>query len=76
MRKLTFILLGVFALNFSASAQSKKQQELDLQKASIIEQRIEIIAEQFEDEEVDYTTLFDELSVFKRIVFWYKNIAN
>ena len=64
MRKLTFILLGVFALNFSASAQSKKQQELDLQKASIIEQRIEIIAEQFEDEEVDYTTLFDELSVF------------
>ena len=64
MRKLTFILLGVFALNFSVYTQSKKQQELDLQKASIIEQRIEIIAEQFEEEEVDYTTLFDELSVF------------
>ena len=36
----------------------------DPAKQNLIEQRIEVIAEQFEDEDVDFTTLFDELSHF------------
>ena len=38
------------------------QDESDPIKQNIIEQRIEVIAEQFEEEDVDFTTLFDDLS--------------
>ena len=43
---------------------SFSQEETDPIKQNIIEQRIEVIAEQFEDEEIDFTTLFDELSYY------------
>lgn len=36
----------------------------DPAKQNIIEQRIEVIAELFEDEDVDFTTLFDDLSYY------------
>jgi len=39
-------------------------QDEDPVKQNIIEQRIEIIAEQYEDEDVDFVTLFDELSYY------------
>lgn len=40
------------------------QQESDPQKNFIIEQSIEQIAENLEDENIDYTTLFDQLSYY------------
>ena len=36
----------------------------DMKKQYIIEQRIENIAENNEDEDIDYTTLFDQLSFY------------
>ena len=40
------------------------QQETDKDKNEIIEKRIELLAEQTESEELDYTTLLDELSYY------------
>lgn len=42
--------------------KTKRLPDRDLQKQYIIEQSIEIVAENTEDEEIDYTTLFDLLS--------------
>ncbi len=56
------LLFGLFQLPFVAIAQKNKKQEYENKKNQIIEQRIEIIAEQTGGEDLDFTTLFDELS--------------
>lgn len=55
-------LVFFFLLCLSANAQDDEQPSIDRQ--SVIEQRIEAIAEQAEDEDLDYTTLFEKLSVY------------
>ena len=55
------ILIGSFLL---LSCFAYAQPNRDAEKTYLIEQRIEIIAEIAEDEDLDYTTLFDELSYF------------
>jgi hypothetical protein len=61
MRNLIGVLVLIFCLG--ATKQSWAQPG-DHGKSNIIEQSIETIAEANEDEEVDYTTLFDDLSYF------------
>lgn len=53
------MILGFFFLALSGAIAQD-----DPEKNAIIEQRIETIAEQNEEEELDYTTLFDDLSHF------------
>ncbi len=45
-------------------AIGQERNDSDPQKTYIIEQRIEIIAELLEEEDIDFTTLFDDLSYF------------
>ena len=49
---------------FSIKHKSSKPIGRELQKQFIIEQSIETIAENNEDEDIDYTTLFDLLSFY------------
>ena len=58
MKSLLIILLVI------CSASVWSQEDIDPIKQNIIELRIEVIAEQFEEEEIDFTTLFDELSYY------------
>lgn len=60
LRKLV-ILLTLALVQGILFAQDTDPAE-DAQRNSIIEQRIEIIAEVFESEDLDYTTLFEDLS--------------
>src|SRR5690554_336305 len=60
MRKLVWITFGFFVISLSAKAQEDR----DAQRALIIEQRIEQIAETTEDENLDYSTLFEQLSIY------------
>lgn len=53
---------GVALIMFSTPLFS--QGNKDLNKISIIEKRIEMIAEDSEDEEIDFTTLFDDLLLY------------
>ncbi|PCJ84246.1 MAG: hypothetical protein COA57_09595 [Flavobacteriales bacterium] len=55
-----YILL--FHSSFFILHSSFAQDITDPKKYDVIEKRIEMIAEENEDEEIDYTTLFDELS--------------
>ena len=59
MKKVSGIAF-VFLICLSAKAQV----ENDADRAAIIEQRIEQIAETSEDENLDYNTLFEKLSVY------------
>ncbi len=59
MRRPWLILLFL-AMGFLATAQPGS----DLDRTSIIEQRIEQIAEAAEDENLDYNTLFEQLSIY------------
>jgi len=52
-----FILLSFFCLRLTHAQEIKDRGETD-----IIESTIEMIAENAEDEEIDYTTLFDDLN--------------
>src|SRR5690554_5590391 len=60
MRKIVWIIIGLLAVSLSANAQEDR----DAERAMIIEQRIEQIAETSEDENLDYNTLFEKLSVY------------
>ncbi len=60
MKRGALFLMGIFLALF-AEAQ-KNDEEID--RASIIEQRIEQIAEASEDEDLDYNTLFEKLSIY------------
>jgi len=60
MRKIVWIIIGLLAVSLSANAQEDR----DAERAMIIEQRIEQIAETSEDENLDYNTLFEQLSVY------------
>jgi hypothetical protein len=59
MRQLVLISLFTFCLT---QAWAQPDQRVD--RGNIIEQRIEQIAEAAEDENLDYTTLFEQLSVY------------
>lgn len=57
------LCLWFLALLFCLSANG--QEEIpSLDRSMIIEQRIEAIAEELEDENIDYSTLFEKLSVY------------
>ena len=51
-----FFFIGLTSVAFS------QEKEREAKKNSIIEQRIELIAELTGGEDIDFTTLFDELS--------------
>lgn len=61
MRRLGFLILLVFG-SWSAVAQVRDFDPAE--KASVIEQRIEQIAEASENENLDYNTLFEQLTVY------------
>lgn len=61
MKKLVWITF-TFLVCLSAKAQQGEDDNVD--RARIIEQRIEQIAETSEDENLDYNTLFEKLSVY------------
>jgi hypothetical protein len=56
------LLLTGFALQLALLAFGQKDDQMD--RASIIEQRIEQIAEVAEDENLDYNTIFEQLAVY------------
>lgn len=56
------IRTGLILCTLLLSAYTWSQE--DPAKQNLIEQRIELIAEQYEDEDIDFTTLFDELSYY------------
>lgn len=58
----TIVLILICCFPFNLLAQKNKRQENENKKNQIIEQRIEIIAELTGGEDLDFTTLFDELS--------------
>lgn len=49
-------------LSFLGVKAQKKDQELDSRKMAVIEQRIEFLAELYESEDIDFTTIFEDLS--------------
>ncbi len=57
IRARLYILFGLLISNYISLGQKNDQQKFNL-----IEQRIEMIAENAEDEEIDFTTLFDYLA--------------
>lgn len=59
MRQAVLIFIFTFCL-----LQSWAQNDQNVDRGNIIEQRIEQIAEAAEDENLDYTTLFEQLSIF------------
>jgi DNA uptake protein ComE-like DNA-binding protein len=67
MRGLRVLLVLVFAAGPMVKLQAQSKGEL---KTSVIQQRIEFIAEQTERDDLDYTTLFDELA------YYYENPLN
>lgn len=56
--------IGTLCLLFVSSTLAWSQSSKEEEKNRIIEYRIELIAENLESEELDFTTLFDELSGF------------
>jgi len=69
---LRWLTYGIVSLVMFLSAQTswaQREQRGEL-KTSIIQQRIEFIAEQSERDDLDYTTLFDQLA------FYYENPLN
>lgn len=60
MKKILWILIAIFC----TSAVLAQEDDMEMQRALIIEQRIEQIAETAEDENLDYNTLFEQLSVY------------
>jgi len=67
LRFFPYSILVIIALLTSTLSIGQQSKEL---KTSIIQQRIEFIAEQSERDDLDYTTLFDQLS------FYYENPLN
>jgi len=67
MRFFPYGILVIIALLISTLSIGQQSKDL---KTSIIQQRIEFIAEQSERDDLDYTTLFDQLS------FYYENPLN
>jgi len=61
--KISFLFLCVFGVH-TLQAQSQRKLEYEAQKNLIIEQSIEILAANLEDEDADFTTLFDVLSSY------------
>jgi len=59
MRRFALILISTLCLN-----QLWAQPDQKVDRGNIIEQRIEQIAEAAEDENLDYTTLFEQLAVY------------
>ncbi|HKK40577.1 MAG TPA: hypothetical protein VJ949_14245, partial [Cryomorphaceae bacterium] len=59
MRHLVLIVIFSFCL-----LQSWAQNDQNVDRGNIIEQRIEQIAEAAEDENLDYTTLFEQLAIY------------
>ena len=57
IRTRLYILFGLLISNYISLGQKNDQQKFNL-----IEQRIEMIAENAEDEDIDFTTLFDYLA--------------
>ncbi len=57
IRARLYILFGLLISNYISLGQKNDQQKFNL-----IEQRIEMIAENAEDEDIDFTTLFDYLA--------------
>lgn len=64
MKQFIYITLLFGGLLFSLDGFSQKKIEYEAQKSYVIEQSIEVIAENDESEDVDYTTLFDLLSSY------------
>jgi hypothetical protein len=59
------LLRGVMVFAISVICWSARaQQDYDKTTQSIIEQRIEVLAEAFEDDDLDYTVIFDQLLFF------------
>ena len=55
---------GVVFILLIVSLGTKAQTDLNVDRGNIIEQRIEQIAEVVEDENIDYTTLFEQLAIY------------
>ncbi len=61
-----FHLLVLFVLMFTISGTTQNQKSLDkeAEKTEIIEQRLQLLAEQLENNNIDFTTLMDVLSSY------------
>ncbi len=64
LKKYGGLLLIGLLVNLHAVSQSEKKLEYEAQKNFILEQSIETIAENLEDEDIDYTNLFDLLNIY------------
>nr|MBC8475594.1 hypothetical protein [Bacteroidota bacterium] len=61
--KILFLCVYVLFVN-NGFSQKEHKLEYEAQKSFIIEQSIEMVAENSESEDADYTTMFDLLSIF------------
>jgi len=61
--KILFLCVYVLLVN-NGFSQKEHKLEYEAQKSFIIEQSIEMVAENSESEDADYTTMFDLLSIF------------
>lgn len=59
-----FIISTLLFSSISLFGQSQKQLEYEAQKNLVIEQSIELLSENLEDDNVDFQTLFDMLSIY------------
>lgn len=59
---IAFLFLGI--LSSSYFSQSQKKLEYEAQKNLVIEQSIELLSDNLEDDNVDFQTLFDILSIY------------
>lgn len=64
MVKISTIFFLLLILSAGSVFSQEKEKEREAKKNSVIEQRIELIAESMGGEDLDFTTLFDELSAF------------
>ncbi len=64
LNKYGLLLLVLLNSSFMLQAQSNKKLENEAQKNFVIEQFIEQIAENSEDENIDFITLFDVLTIY------------
>lgn len=60
----SLVILQLVSISFSNYSQSQKKLEYEAQKNLVIEQSIELLSESLEDDNLDFQTLFDILSIY------------